>query len=174
MSLKVMRTFSLTALAASLLTIGLAGSAMAGGDWNDSGVTWRTYEDGLAAAKAENKPVCLVFYTDWCPHCTNYSKVFHDPRVVEKSKQFVMIRLNKDETPGLSSQYAPDGEYIPRTYFLAPDGSLRAEITEQRPTYKYFYNEHDAASLLRSMDVASAPAQPAVLPPAPATPPAAP
>ena len=169
---KVTKRFLLATLSASLLVVSAAAPARAGGDWNDAGVAWRSYDEGLAAAKAENKPVCLVFYTEWCPHCTNYSKVFHDPRVVEKSKQFVMIRLNKDQSAGLSAQYAPDGEYIPRTYFLSPDGTLRAEITEQRPTYKYFYNEHDAASLLRSMDVATAVAAPTA-PPAAATPPPA-
>jgi thiol:disulfide interchange protein len=137
--------------AALALVFGAALVAHAGGDWNDAGVAWRPYTDGLAQAKADNKPVCLVFYTEWCPHCTNYAGVFHDPRVVEKSKSFVMIRLNKDENAELSAKFAPDGEYIPRTYFLAPDGTLRPEITEARPTYKYFYREDDPNSLLRGM-----------------------
>jgi thiol:disulfide interchange protein len=128
--------------------------ARAGGDWNDAGVAWRPYADGLAEAKSENKPICLVFYTDWCPHCTNYAGVFHDPRVVEQSKSFVMIRVNKDENAEVSAKFAPDGEYIPRTYFLAPDGTLRPEITEARPSYKYFYNEKDPSSLLRGMATA--------------------
>jgi len=50
-----------------------ARAARAGGDWNDQGVKWVPYADGLATAKKEKKPVCLVFYTEWCPHCQNYS-----------------------------------------------------------------------------------------------------
>jgi thiol:disulfide interchange protein len=92
-----------------------ATASFAGGDWNDSGIAWQPYEKGIAEAKAEKKPICMVFYTEWCPHCTNYSKVFHDPKVVEQSKSFVMIRLDKDQNKELSKQFAPDGEYIPRT-----------------------------------------------------------
>lgn len=128
-----------------------AAPALAGGDWNTPGIAWKTPVEGLAEAKASNKPVCLIFYTDWCPHCTNFSQVFHDDAVVEQSKSFVMIHVNKEQDPALSTKYAPDGDYIPRTYFLKPDGALMPEITEQREQYKYFYDESDPASVLRSM-----------------------
>src|SRR5437867_7489896 len=98
--------------------------ARAGGNWNNQGVKWVAYSDGLAAAKKEKRPVCLVFYTEWCPHCQNYSGVFHDDKVVERAKKFVMIRLDRDKDTDVSKKYAPDGEYIPRTDFLKPDGSL--------------------------------------------------
>src|SRR5499426_3577268 len=113
---------ALAVLAGAMLA--LARPVLAGGDWNDSGVKWRTFDEGLAEAKKTNKPVCLIFYTEWCPHCANYSKLFHDPKVVEKSKQFVMIRLDKDKNQELSKKYAPDGEYIPRTFFLSSTGEL--------------------------------------------------
>ncbi len=127
---------------------------VAGGDWNEAGISWQPYEAGLAAAKKDGTPVCLVFYTEWCPHCTNYSKVFHDPKVVERAKKFVMIRLDKDKHAELSKKYAPDGEYIPRTYFLASSGELDASISAPRGTYRYFYNEKDPGSLLGGMDKA--------------------
>jgi len=123
-------------------------------DWNDGQVAWKEYEAGLAAAKTEKKPVCLVFYTEWCPHCANFSHVFHDPKVVEKSKELVMVRLDKDKNHELSKQYAADGEYIPRTYFLGPDGKLAADIHAPREQYKYFYDEKDPASVLAGMDEA--------------------
>ena len=126
--------------------------ARAGGDWNDAQVGWQSYDAGLAAAKKDKKPVCLVFFTEWCPHCANYSVVFHDPRVVERSKKFTMIRLDKDKNADLSRRYAPDGEYIPRTFFLASDGTLAADIHAPRDRFKYFYDEKDAASLLAGMD----------------------
>lgn len=145
-----------------LMTLALLGGmamagarpALAGGDWNEDGIKWRTYDDGLAEAKKSKKPVCLIFFTEWCPHCANYSKVFHDPKVVEKSKQFVMIRVDNDKNQALSKQFAPDGSYIPRTYFLASSGALDADIHAQRDQFKYFYDEHNPDSVLAAMDAA--------------------
>ena len=142
----------LVGLALSLWT----SPAQAGGDWNDKGVAWQSYDDGLKAAQTSKKPVCLIFYTEWCPHCTNYSKLFHDAKVVEQSKNFVMVRLDKDKNKELSKKYAPDGEYIPRTYFLTSAGVLDADLHEQRPNYKYFYNESDASGILGGMSRALA------------------
>lgn len=128
--------------------------ANAGGNWNDGSVQWQPYEAGLAAAKKDKKPIMLVFFTEWCPHCTNYSKLFHDPKVVEQAKKLVMIRLDKDKNAELSKKYAPDGEYIPRTYFLSSDGTLDPALTAPRPEYKYFYDERDPAQVLAGMDAA--------------------
>jgi thiol-disulfide isomerase/thioredoxin len=125
--------------------------AFAGGDWNDVGIKWQPYEQGLAKAKEENKPVCLIIYTEWCPHCTNYSKIFHDANVVGQTKQFVMIRIDKDKNPDLSKKYAPDGQYIPRTYFLSPAGTLDPSIHAARDRYQYFYDESNPAALLAGM-----------------------
>jgi protein-disulfide reductase (glutathione) len=143
------------AAGAAVVAIGLlalAPAAIAGGDWNDKGISWKNYEDGLKEAKSENKPILLVFYTEWCPHCSNYAGIFHDPGVVALSKNFVMVRVDNDKDAATSAKYAPDGKYIPRTFFLKSDGSLMPEITEQRATYKYFYNEKDPASISRSMN----------------------
>lgn len=134
--------------------LSLATAAFAGGDWNDAQISWRSYDDGVKEANKSGKPICLIFYTNWCPHCANYSKVFHDPKVVERAKQFVMIRINKDENQELSGKFAPDGQYIPRTYFLSSKGELEASIHAPRDQYKYFYDEKDSASILGGMEAA--------------------
>ena len=123
----------------------------AGGDWNEDGVAWMSYEDGLAAAKESGKPICLVFFTDWCPHCVNFAKLFHNSAVIEKSSEFVMIRLNKEAYPKLSSRYAPDGQYIPRTYFLTSAGKLDPTLHAPRDKYKFFYHESRPESILGGM-----------------------
>ena len=124
-----------------------------GGDWNDQQIKWKTYDDGLADAKKAKKPVMLIFFTEWCPHCKNYSGVFHDPKVVAKSKDFVMVRLDADKNKELSQKYAVDGSYIPRTYFLASNGTL-SDIHAPREQFKYFYDERNAAQVLAGMDQA--------------------
>ena len=124
-------------------------------DWNDKNIAWKSLDDGLAEAKKDKKPICLIVYTEWCPHCANYSKVFHDPKVVEKSKQFVMIRLDNDKNQELSKKFAPDGSYIPRTYFLSSAGVLDPDIHAPRDQYKYFFDEKNPESVLAAMDAAS-------------------
>ena len=121
-------------------------------DWNDANIKWMSYTDGLAEARTSHKPICLIFFTTWCPHCKNYSGVFSDPEVVKKSQSFVMIRLDKDKNADISKKYAPDGEYIPRTYFLSSDGTLDPSLSEARDQFKYFYDEKNASSILAGMD----------------------
>ncbi len=129
--------------------------ALAGAeDWNDANIRWLKYDEGLATAKKEQKPVCLVFFTSWCPHCANFAKVFQSPDVVAKSKAFVMVRINGDDDRALSDQYKPDGSYIPRTFFLSPQGELIPELTAGRAQYKYFYDEFKPAGILAGMDAA--------------------
>jgi thiol-disulfide isomerase/thioredoxin len=125
-----------------------------GEGWNPSQIDWQPYEAGLAQAKAQKKPVCLVFYTGWCPHCRNYSHVFDDPRVVTSARDFVMVHLDADANEAVASKYSPDGAYIPRTFFLAPDGTVDGSIHAPRPSSRFFYDEHDPGSLLAAMDVA--------------------
>lgn len=129
-------------------------AARAAHDWNDGQIAWKPYEDGLAAARKDKKPVCLVVYTEWCPHCANYSRVFHDPKVVEEAKKFVMIRVDKDKQPDVSKKHAPDGEYIPRTYFLSSAGDLDPALQAPRDRFRYFYDEKNPASILAGMQAA--------------------
>lgn len=142
-------------LAVTALLVSGVDSALAGGDWNDKAVQWRSYDEGIGEAKKAGKPILLIFYTDWCPHCTKYSAVFHDDAVIAKSKNFVMVRVNKDDNAELSGKYAPDGQYIPRTFFLKSDASLMG-VKTPRDKYQYFYNPQGPAELLAAMDKALA------------------
>lgn len=121
-------------------------------EWNPTQIDWQPFDAASTRAKAENKPVCLVFYAGWCPHCRNYSRVFDDPRVAARAKDFEMVRVDVDAEPALSARFSPDGGYVPRTYFIAPDGTLSADIHPQRPRYQYFFDEKDPGSLLAGME----------------------
>ena len=123
-------------------------------DWNDSGIKWQPYDEGVKLAQKEKKPICLVVFTEWCPHCKNFAQVFHDPKVVEQAKKFVMVHVDKDQNAEVSKKYRPDGDYIPRTFFLKSDGTLDPEITAPREQYKYFYDEKDPAGVLTAMSAA--------------------
>lgn len=130
-------------------------TAAAGETWNASQIDWQTYEAGLARAKAENKPVCLIFFTSWCPHCKTYSRIFDDPKVVAKARDFVMIRLNADDEAEVARRFAKDGGYIPRTFFLASNGTPDFDIHAPRDKFAYFYDEKNPAGILAGMDEAA-------------------
>lgn len=87
-------------------------------DWNDKVVKWHAYDDGVAAAKRENKPILLVVYADWCGVCKNYSGMFADPAVIQASKKVVLIRLNQDKDNKFLAKYSLDGKYVPRTFIM--------------------------------------------------------
>jgi protein-disulfide reductase (glutathione) len=122
--------------------------------WNADEITWVDYASGLNVAKALRKPVFLVLSATWCPHCKNYSHVFDDPRVVEKAKRFVMVHVDADEHMDLSTQFKPDGAYVPRTFFLSADGKPNFDIRAPRDRFSHFYDEHDPSGILASMDEA--------------------
>jgi len=121
--------------------------------WTEK-IRWRAFAAGMREARVEKKPVCLVFYTTWCPHCRNFSHVFEDDRVVERARDFVMIRLDADEEVELNRMYAPDGSYIPRTLFLAPDGTLERSIHAPNRKHQFFYDERQPEELVVAMQAA--------------------
>lgn len=119
--------------------------------WNPRAIEWKSFDEGLALAKAGNKHACLVLFTTWCPHCKNYSHVFSDPRLVERAKDFVMIRVDADASTEISRRYSPDGTYVPRTFILDSDGNIEPTAVSDHPRYKYFFDESHADSLLHAM-----------------------
>jgi thiol:disulfide interchange protein len=144
----------ITALPPEMRPQAAAAAAHGGETWNAAQIDWQPYDAGLQRARAQNKPICLVFFTNWCPHCKNFSRVFEDPRVVERAKDFVMIRANADEESAIASKYTKDGGYVPRTFFLAPDGTMDPDLHAPRPKFLYFYDERDPSSLLGGMEAA--------------------
>jgi thiol:disulfide interchange protein len=126
-----------------------------GESWNTDKIEWFTYDAGVEEAKASHKPIVLVFFTTWCPHCKNYSHVFDDPKVAERAKDFVMVRVDADQDSDLAKRFSRDGGYIPRTFFLSPDGTPDFDIKTPRPQYAYFYDERNPGSLLAGMDEAA-------------------
>ena len=52
---------------------------------------------GDSKAKKENKPALIDFYADWCGWCERLDKdTYTDPKVIDLSKRFVMIKVNTE------------------------------------------------------------------------------
>ena len=101
---------------------------------NKKELTWNSFNDGIAKAKASNKKILIDVYTDWCKWCKKMdAEVYTDPKVkAYLNKNFVIIKLNaegqgkikyhdKEISPAEFAQGIGVSGY-PATAFLQSDG----------------------------------------------------
>lgn len=72
-----------------------------------------TYKEALVQSKKENKPIFIMLYATWCPHC-NVMKatVFNDPKVIAFLDQnFISVwkDIEKENGMRLKEQYQTSG-----------------------------------------------------------------
>ena len=121
--------------------------------WDDK-ISWASsWEEGSKLAREGNKPIFLLVYADWCPHCRNLKAVFADDEVRQLAGRMVMIRQDADDEGAswLSAKVGSYGGYVPRIFFLSPDGTVRPEITSQNQKFPYFYTPEGVGLLKASM-----------------------
>ena len=105
-----------------------ARSADAAEDWNAPAVEWLDVRAGVQKSIATGKTVLMVFHAPWCTACRQYREVFKDPRIVEASRDYVMVLVDADADKLTNGAFAPDGTYVPRTLFMTPDGDVRSDL----------------------------------------------
>jgi thiol:disulfide interchange protein len=120
-------------------------------EWKGN-VAWHTWSEGLSLAARESKPILVLVYADWCPHCRELSPVFADPEVEALAKRLVMVRQNHDDDPSWLQPYNQKyGGYVPRIFFFDSGGKIRDDLTSGHPRYPYFYAAEASDLLKRSM-----------------------
>lgn len=95
-------------------------------------ITWiRNFEEGISLAKAQNKPVMIDFYADWCYYCKQMDKnVFPDQAVIDKSRDFVMIKYDATKTTPEVRQKLKEYEItgFPTTIFIDTKGEVNSLV----------------------------------------------
>jgi len=133
-----------------IVAAGLLGSAVPRSGHAQMRVPPQSFEDVIAEAQAQNKPILVEIYAPWCPYCQRMQEdVYADETVRDYlDETFTYVRLNSDTTAGthqyrdrtlstkqLASVLGAKG--VPTTTFLKPDGTpiARQPGFIERPTF---------------------------------------
>lgn len=124
--------------------------AVADGD-EPSEIEWMTsYDEALALARRENRPLLVDFGASWCQACQELDRnTFSDPRVVAEGQRFVPVRV--DLSPGadvrrgneLLASYNQHG--LPLVVMHGSDGEEADRVTG-------FIDAEEMLEKLRSVD----------------------
>lgn len=93
---------------------------------NQFSVDGITYKTALENAKKENKPVFVMLYADWCPHCNQMKKeVFSDPNVMNfLNKNYICVWKNIEKEEGIALKNKFKTTSLPAFLFLDTNETL--------------------------------------------------
>ncbi|MBN2601307.1 MAG: thioredoxin family protein [Candidatus Marinimicrobia bacterium] len=114
-------------------------------------IQWlNSIDSALVTARKLNRPIMIDFMALWCPPCKAMEdSTFNQPAVIEKSHQFVTLRIDVDNQPDVAVKYNGNarkygGVGIPNLLFLSPDNEK----------IKHVIGFHNADQLIAVMDSA--------------------
>jgi thioredoxin-related protein len=86
---------------------------------SSGGILWKSYEDGITAAKKESKKLMITFYADWCTYCKVMDReTFKDDAIVAYiNRNFIPIRVNSDKERDTARTFKVRG--LPDTWFMS-------------------------------------------------------
>jgi len=95
-----------------------------------TGLTYRSLDEALVIAQAENKPVLAELSAVWCPTCRALdAKVFAVPEVrsaIERYYVFAQVEYESEAGPAFMEKYGVSG--FPTLLILRPDGTLKRPL----------------------------------------------
>lgn len=99
-------------------------------------ITEQSFEDVLKKAKAENKPIFIDCYADWCGPCKTLSKdVFPLKEVGDVfNKHFINVKYNVEKGEGISfaKKHQKDIPGLPTMLFINSDGEIMHSVVGAR------------------------------------------
>jgi len=119
-------------------------------------IQWFDYASGAVEAKKSHKVGMVVMYNDYCEFSRYMKQQFRESgEIANKSKNFVMIKVNEEEGKELGDKFAPDGPYTPRIIFMDPDQNVRFDVNNTGTPYNttmFYYGKTE--DILVGMDLA--------------------
>lgn len=122
-----LRTLQIIIMLLVLMFIGQFSSAMAG----TAGISWKSYEEGMALGKSQGKKVFINFYATWCSYCRMMdTTTFKDAAVIAYlNENFISIKVDVDEQRSVAAQY--NISPLPDVWFISEQG----EAIGNKPGY---------------------------------------
>lgn len=96
-------------------------------------IKWTPYSEAvIAQAKADNQPVILDFFAEWCAACHELEeKTYTNPEFIELSKQFKLVKIDATEdipeVKQILEKYKIKG--LPTVLFINNKGDILSELT---------------------------------------------
>ncbi len=92
-------------------------------EWKHSEIT---YSDALVQAKEQNKPIFIMLYATWCPHCNLMkSTVFSDSKVIDfLNKNYICVWKDVEKEQGMKLKDRFQTKGLPTFLFLDADETL--------------------------------------------------
>ncbi|KAG4074504.1 hypothetical protein HA402_015793 [Bradysia odoriphaga] len=115
----------------------------------------KNLDEGLKIAKSESKPVMLIVTKLFAEHVEfSYRNLAASDDIKKLSDNFVMVNAYNGEDPN-STDYAPDGAYVPRIVFIRSDGVTLTQVKNasiKGDENKYYYQTSE--DVVKSMKLA--------------------
>ena len=112
-------------------------------------VNWIDYEAALADTL---KPTLVILHKSWCPACKSLKpKILESSEFEKLSGKFSLVNVKEDNPVHDLAEFNIDGTYIPRVFFLDPDGKVLSDIANANgnPNYKYYH--YQVSTILDAM-----------------------
>ena len=97
------------------------------------------YKKALETAKTQGKPLFIMLYAEWCPHCNQMKKeVFSDPNVMDFLKEnYVCIWKNIEKEEGLALKNKYNTKSLPTFLFLDSNETLLYALKGEMKTAEF-------------------------------------
>ncbi|XP_065649943.1 uncharacterized protein LOC100207796 isoform X3 [Hydra vulgaris] len=120
----------------------------------EGGLTSVTIDEALEMTKKTKKPIMFIIHRTTCPSCKAVLKMItRDEEFKGKLEHFILADIEDDIDDVKADSYDVDGGYVPRIYFLDPQGKIFKDIWNLGTNYmdnKFYY--YEMISINRAMD----------------------